>query len=215
MEIKMILFAIHLAALLLCAPILNANSDTLRDRGCANARSYSTKSVVPSLCYHGKIYKIDYVKSSGKVILFSGQAKSTLHRIPKGFDPTLVGADVFIGFLPEQLQAYQKSGILLYVTSIRTSNSEGGGQCGSGAELSLQFLDVSARRLKIRQGILIGSCEKTIEILNQNISKGILGALSVVEGRLTFQFMNYENKPGFPIATVAEDFRGLRFAQEL
>jgi hypothetical protein len=134
-----------------------------------------------------------------------------LRRIPQGFDPSLVGSDSLIGFLSDSLQPYKSRNLLLYVSAIRTNGGGGGGQCGSGSEIYLNVLDTSRDVPRIRSSILIGSCDESIQLLDQNIGRGTLGEVAVVENRLSLHFLNYKNLDGYAVGTVAPDFKGLLF----
>lgn len=169
------------------------------------------KKLVPEIRYQGKVYRIRYVERRTRIDLDVEGEKIILHQIPKRFDPSLVGAERFIGFLPEELQPYKGSGNLLYVSSIRTSGGNGGGQCGSGAEIFLNVLNVKVKPPRTQASVLIGSCEKPIELLDQDMSNEVLGAVTVAEGHLVLQFMNYGELPGYPIATLSNDLKNLRF----
>ena len=201
----------YFIAVVLSMPAHGAHLDALQNKECTTSSEDSSGKVVPTICYQGQFYEIKYIQKSTKIVLVGDRINSTLHQISRKFDPSLVGGDVSIGFLPEYLQIYRRLGMLLYLSSIRTTGGDGGGYCGAGAEISLQFLDMKTRRPKFRQGILIGSCRDTIELVDQNVSRGIFGAISVVEGRLNFQFMNYGMRQGYPVATLSDDFKALRF----
>jgi hypothetical protein len=167
--------------------------------------------VVSTMCNEGMIYKIIYDKKKKQILSVGGTYKTILHKIPSGYDPALVGADVFIGFLPEVLQIYKKNNLLLYISTIRTNGGAGGGQCGSGSEIFLNFLDVGGAIPKTRSQILIGSCEESIELADQDMSAGILGDIFVSQNRIALHFMNYKNLDGSPTAVLSSDFKQLSF----
>jgi hypothetical protein len=169
--------------------------------------------VTPTAYRSGKYYSVRYDRVTRRVELaFDGQ-KIVLHRIAKGYDPSIVGSDVFIGFLPDSLQPYKSHGSLIYVSSRRTNGGSGRGQCGAGSEIYLNFLDTSAAIPKPRSRILIGSCEQSIELEDQDISTASLGDIYVDEGKLFLHFLNYENMKGSPTASVSSDLTKLVFNQ--
>ncbi|WP_156648919.1 hypothetical protein [Massilia sp. Leaf139] len=134
-----------------------------------------------------------------------------MQRIPRKYDPSLVGADGFIGFLPNAMQAYKDKGVLAFVSFIRTKGGNGSGQCSAGAEIFLNFLDVRAAAPKILSSILIDSCNRPIELMDRNSSTKTLGKLSVVNKRITLHFLSYCEGEGYPIATVSADLKQLEF----
>jgi hypothetical protein len=113
-----------------------------------------------------------YMQRSTKIVLAVDKKEWVLQKISKGRYPDLVGADSVIGFLPDEFQLYKKSNILIYTSSIRTNSGSGGGQCGSGAEIFLNFLDMTGLRPHMVSSILIGSCDLSIELADQDISEG-------------------------------------------
>jgi hypothetical protein len=123
----------------------------------------------------------------------------------------LAGPDAFIGFLPEDLQIYKKDNLLLYISAMRTKGGDGSGQCGSGSEIFFNFLKIGGIVPKIASQILIGSCEESIELADQNMSAGILGDISVVKNSIALHFMNYRNLDGSPTERVSSDFKRLSF----
>jgi hypothetical protein len=190
---------------------LAANLTAKQQIPCVAEESESNEHVSSSACYKEQAYRLQYDRKAQKIVLWSEKKRTVLHRIPGGYDPTLVGADEIIGFLPEALQPYVKENILLYISSIRTTNGDGGGQCGSGSEIYLNFLDVGSRSPKLRSSILIASCENTIELQDQNIPRGKFGEITVRDKKLVLHFLNYKNLEGYPTATVSSDFKRLEF----
>jgi hypothetical protein len=161
----------------------------------------------------GEIYRIRYDPSRGRIELTFNSRNVVLHRIAKGYDPSIVGSDVFIGFLPDALQPYKSQGYLIYVSSRRTNGGSGRGQCGAGSEIYLNFLDTRAAIPKPRSRILIGSCDQSIELDDQDISTGSLGNIDLDEGKLSLHFLHYENMEGSPTASVSSDLTKLVFNQ--
>jgi hypothetical protein len=171
----------------------------------------SADHLSPIACHNGRVYRIKYEQRKTRIVLSFDNKQTVLRRIPQGFDPSLVGSDSLIGFLSDSLQPYKSRNLLLYVSAIRTNGGGGGGQCGSGSEIYLNVLDTSRTVPRTKSSILIGSCDESIGLLDQNIGDGQLGEVSVVENKLSLHFMYYRNLEGYPVGTVAPDFKSLLF----
>ncbi|MFC5479895.1 hypothetical protein [Massilia suwonensis] len=183
--------------------------------GCKDQRAGDKVSVFDEGCLNGLNYRIYYNKKTTSIVVKNKNKEVTLQKIPKRYDPVIVGADTFIGFLPDKLQVYKDIGILAYISSIRTSGGDGKGQCGAGAEIFLNFLNIQHRMApKVLSKILIGSCSESIEIMDQDLSSGILGRLFVIDKKLSLQFMNYPEIEGYPTASISTDLKHLEFKSE-
>jgi len=178
---------------------------------CAENLSVPEGRVVSTLCAKGNSYRITYERKLTQIVLMAGKRKTILQKIPAQYDPALVGSEVFIGFLPEPLQPYKKQDVLIYVSAMRSNGGGGGGQCGAGSEIHLNFLDIGGKVPKTKSRILVGSCMDSIEILDQNMSAGVMGDISVDGNNLSLHFLNYRNLEGSPVAKVAPDFTRLFF----
>lgn len=178
---------------------------------CNEKKTVVSGRVVPVVCIADRIYRINYDQSSRKILLERGGVKTVLQRIPAGHDPSLVGTDVFIGFLADALQVYKEDNVLMYISTMRTNGGGGAGQCGAGSEIYLNFLDVKSAVPKERSRILIGSCAESIELEDQDISSRVLGNITSINKSISFRFLNYKNFDGSPSATVAPDFSQLLF----
>jgi hypothetical protein len=211
---KNIIYQMIYVTLLMSSTGRAATPEDINQNQC-KAEAISSDRLRPVACQSGRTYELQYVKKSGRIVLTADGKQHVLHRIPKGYDPSLVGADSAIGFLPDALQLYKAEQILLYTSSARTTSGTGGGQCGSGAEIYLNFLDVSATTPKLRSRILISSCERPIELMDQNISDGRLEGFSVVGNRLSLHFLFYEEQRGYPTATISSDFKKLVFKRKV
>jgi len=197
---------------LLTSSEAHASSKGTKTHNQCNAKSLVPDNrVVSNLCVRGEIYRLFFDRNAGKIILVAKQHKLTLQEILKGYDPSLVGADRFIGFLPDSLQPYLGKNMLLSVSAIRTSAGGGGGQCGAGAEIYLNVIDIAKPEPKLESKILIASCAESIELFDQDISSGAMNGISVVDDHLSLHFMNYKDFDGSPTATVAPDFTRLLF----
>jgi hypothetical protein len=188
------------------------SANTLSERACVNSNSVLEKKLAEVACIEGETYKLKYDLKSRKVMLFFDHRKMPLQQFSKGRDPALVGADKVIGFLPDRLQVYKKSNILLYISAIRTNSGGGGGQCGSGSEIFLNFLSVGKLEPSVSSRILIGSCDYSIELDNQSIPDGEVGEISVKGERILLHFLNYKDLNGSPSATVTPDRKNLVFS---
>jgi hypothetical protein len=163
------------------------------------------------IVHHGEKYSVKFEPRSRKTVLSRGPQKITLESVKSNFDPFLVGAERVIGLLPEALQVYRGANILVYVSAVRTSGGNGSGQCGSGSEVFLKFLDIGTARPKIKASLLVASCERSIELDDQDLPNGILGAVSTVGDRLSIRFLSYGSVEGSPVALVSRDFQQLEF----
>jgi hypothetical protein len=142
---------------------------------CAPPSKIADRQISSGVCIRGKSYRLEYRQALKRIVLYIAGRAFILHQIPAERDPKLVGADAIIGFLPDELQLYKKSGIAIYTSSIRTSSGTGGGQCGSGSEIFLNVLDTTRVRPHVVATILIGSCDRSIELDDQDIPAGKLG----------------------------------------
>jgi hypothetical protein len=200
-----------------CAALLNSSNafcvnvvDVIH-KACNSEPTVSGDRLSSVACLDGRTYRLRYVQTSTRIVLTNNKKQTVLHQIPRRFDPSLVGSDTLIGFLPDSLQAYKAFGVLLYISTVRTSGGTGSGQCGAGSEIYLNFLNALPTTPKVKSSILIGSCEKSIELLHQDIPNGNLGAVAITNNKLSLQFMNYMDLEGYPTATVSSDFKKLLF----
>ncbi len=162
-------------------------------------------------CLHGRSFKLVLNTKARRVFLIHKSLETTLHRIRPGFDPEVVGAGKFNAFLPEDLQPYLDKNILLYTTAVRTNGGNGGGQYGSGVEIFIHALDTRPVIPKTVSKILIGSCERTIELADFKMSLTELGDVSVVNNRLSLQFVNYGKRAGNLKALISIDYSRIDF----
>lgn len=207
-----------IAPILMCVTFLTsqacgaANSSNAQSKqGCQNYSFSSSKTLSEVVCLHDNMYQLKYDHKSRKLILVFDRRGIALQQFSKGRDPALVGADKVIGFLPDKLQVYKKSNVLLYISSIRTNSGDGAGQCGAGSEIYLNFLNVERQTPKVSSRILIGSCDYSIELDNQSIPDGEIGEISVERGKLLLHFLNYKDLSGSPVATITLNRKELTF----
>lgn len=186
-------------------------SDIKKIVECSLTSPKSSRMLPLQTCIEGRIYQLKLAKANSQIVSVFGKKVTVLSKIPKGFDPALVDADDLIGFLPDEFQAYKEKNTLVYISSIRTTGGDGRGQCGSGVEIYLNFLDVAHTTPKVKSSILIGSCTKPIELLHQDLSHSKLGEIAVVEQKLSLQFLSYLDLEGYPTATISSDFKTLEF----
>jgi hypothetical protein len=185
--------------------------DVAKTVECSPTALKSSRMLPFQACIEGRTYQIKLVQGGSQIVVVSRKKATILSKIPKGFDPTLVDADDLIGFLPDEFQPYKGKNTLVYLSSIRTTGGDGRGQCGSGVEIYLNFLDVAAGNPKLKSSILIGSCAKSIELLHQDLSHSKLGEIAVVEQKLSLKFLSYLDLEGYPVATISADFKKLEF----
>ena len=173
----------------------------------------SVKPVVKptaSICVGGGAYSIVHHAAGRKTSLKWRAGSTVLHRIPRGFEPSLVGADKSIGFLPDHLQPHKDQKIVFYVSAIRSTGGNGSGQCGAGAEIFLHVLDLAPAKPKPLASHLIGSCSG-IEIDESDAYAGELGDMSLVDGKLAMDFISYPGQATAAMATLSADFQKLEF----
>lgn len=171
-----------------------------------------SKSGLESMaCVDGKAYFLTYSYKSGHISLRSPDRVNVLAKVPKRFDPTLVGSERLIAFLPNELQPYLKKKVVLYTTAIRTSGGTGGGQCGSGSEIYLHALDVKKTQPKVLSSVLVSSCEQSIELYDADIGSGKIGSMKTVNGYLRARFLYYRGDDERGHARLSADFKRLEF----
>ena len=192
--------------LLLWAAALHSAEASRPVYECGMAKQDNDETVWKKLCVDDRVYEVYYIRKVSRIEVRSGRGK-IVFRIPSGYDPALVGSDSLIGFLPEKLQVFKKDKVLIYVSSIRSRGGDGRGQCGSGSEIYLNFLDISKQAPKLKSSILIGSCKESIELDDQDVSKGKIGDITVVDNNLTLHFLNYKEIEGEPKAVVTPDYK--------
>ncbi len=163
----------------------------------------------PFLCVGGRKYSIIHAENGRTTSLKWPGHTRVLHRVPKGFEPSLVGAEKLIGFLPDYLQTHKARKIVFYISTIRTRGGDGGGQCGAGSEIFINALDLKPQRPKILASHLIGSCSG-IEIDDSSLNN--LGKLTVANAKLHLNFIRYPKQGDMPRATLSSDFKRLEFA---
>lgn len=157
-----------------------------------------------------KLFELDYSFKTRKLTIDTPAGKSTLEVTPKGYSPELVGAEENIRILPMELQPYLPS-TLLYISAIRTNGGDGRGQCGSGAEIFLNVLNIELDRPKLISKILVSSCAESIELKGSEEAGPNLKGFSISNGELKVHFLFYKNENGSRTATLSKDFKRLEF----
>lgn len=197
--------------ILLALPTITLAASNLPNSVCQSKElAAPSRSPNQKICIARNVYALEY---SGNVLRLSYKGKrQLLEKIPKELSPSFIGAEGYIGFLPENLQIYRHEKKLLYTSVRRSRGGGGGGQCGSGAEIHLHVLDVS-KEARIISSLLVGSCRRSIELQNQDLSRNVLGDISVVSGRLSLAFLNYEKLTGSPVALLSKDMKALEFKE--
>ena len=106
-----VLIVFGLLSLLVISDVHALAKETTLHHRCNAKSPVPDDHVVSTMCVQGKIYQIVFDHSSLRIRLVADRRTVILHRIPKGYDPSLVGADRLIGFLPESLQPYTRKNI--------------------------------------------------------------------------------------------------------
>ena len=125
--------------------------------------------------------------------LKSGRERVVLENIGGDFDPSLIGVESRLRFLPPALQPYRSQGLLLFVSSRRSVAGTGGGQCGAGAEDFLNILDANKKPAKVLARLLIGSCLDNVELIDSS-EFGAYKSFWVDGGVLAMQFLSYDDR---------------------
>lgn len=181
------------------------------EKKCKDLAPVPTELLSPAACLRGKVYRLEYDRKLRKILLFTGRKKTILQEISGKYDPALVGTEKLIGFLSDKLQVYRKSNVLLYTSAIRTNGGSGGGECGAGSEIYLNFLDLSTSSPQVKSKILIGSCDYSIELDEQDAFEGKIGDINVEGDKLFLHFLSYKKIQGSPTAIIAPDTKNLLF----
>ena len=190
------------------AALANATEPARHAHSCQNnAKQTST------ICVGENSFTLAYDANANTISVRSRQGKTVLHRIPKGYNPTLVGAQQSIAFLPPQLQPYAAREVLLYTSARRSNCGDGRGQCGSGAELYLHALSIKTEPPKVLSSILIGSCKESIELYEG--APPSWDNFSIINGKLAIKFLAHPAQPDrTPTATLTDDFKRLVFTAD-
>jgi hypothetical protein len=185
---------------------------------CATDRSEGVErsgGIESTVCGPGGQYTLRYdVYSRTISVRDSSGWPVELEEVAHGLDPEFVGAATAIRFLPPRLQPYLNRSKLLYISALRSSAGDGGGQCGSGVEKYLNVLDVGGRPRRTAR-VLITSCEQEIELAGMEMAgPDDLAGFAVHEDRLQVSFLSYGPREGSPVAMLSEDLLRLEFAQD-
>jgi hypothetical protein len=158
-------------------PSCDAIKDTVTTTQSKN--SISSKLFSPGR----KRFTLSYNYNLRDISIYSDGKRTVLEKIKKDFDPKLVGAEQLIQLLPSELQPYLSQNVLLYISAIRTNGGNGSGQCGAGAEVYLNILDVKEKRAKFISRLLVKSCAESIEYLgNEESPPSLSGSQSSTIG---------------------------------
>jgi hypothetical protein len=192
------------------ALLFTATAEARAHSHCSAKQARQSKQQQTSkISYKGKVYCL--ATKEGKIRLVVGGRSRTLDQIPKKLAPSLVGAGALSAFLPLSLQPYADRGIFLYTSARRSSAGNGAGQCGAGIEVYLHVVDLANNARSLGKS-LITSCLEAIELVDQDLSKNYLGAISIQSGSLNLHFLTYGNLQGSPMARLSGDFRSLQFS---
>ncbi|WP_394780063.1 hypothetical protein [Undibacterium sp.] len=173
---------------------------------------YSRSGLSSGICLSdGRYATLRYAVKSREISIELGDKRTVLENIPKGFNPELVDADKNIRILPARLQPYLPQHVVLYLSARRTNGGDGGGQCGAGAEIYLNVLNLNTDKPRLISKNLIASCSESIELDGSETAVTDFNGYSVVNGRLTINFLSYKDKDGMPEAHLSEDLTRLEF----
>lgn len=154
----------------------------------------------------GQTYTLVYRQAEQDIQVRGRSGVATVFRVPRGHDPSLVGAATRIRFLPPSLQPYESRGDLLFIAVQRTRAGDGGGLCGAGAETYLDVLDVRRKRPRVVASHLIDSCARNISLVTDGQPDDTLYSLDVEGGRLSMRFLAYQDmSQSFGIRAVLSD----------
>lgn len=166
------------------------------------------KSDASILCVDGQpAYRLEY--DPVKMTVAIGKSRKSLHvvkTIPKDYDPSFVGGEEDIRFLPNRLQPYIKDNVLLFTTAQRSSAGDGMGQCGAGVERSLHVY--SATKQKIISSFLITSCLSGVELFGSGQSEQNFDGYSIVNGVLNLRFV-FRRGADKTSARISQDYKRL------
>jgi hypothetical protein len=184
---------------------------SLLNPDCEIINSMPAGQVVSVAIFYGNMYRIEYDRKSSNITLTSKNNKTALQHVPKERDPSMVGAEDLIGFLNDSFQIYKERNILIYTSAMRTNSGGVNGQCGTGAEIYLNFLELKSNKPRIISRILIGSCSESIIMTSESSSEAALGDIFIKDKNLVLHFLNYKKLDGSPFGTISPDFKGLLF----
>lgn len=171
-------------------------------RGCEVDRSapVTTGGIQSStICLMGRdgnpvVWRLSFLARRGEVRLSWRGKPIVLEKFDPRFNPELVGSEQRIRFLPPRLQPYGDQGLVLFLSSRRSSGGQGGGQCGAGSEDHLNVLDVKRDRPQVVARFQIGSCLDGVE-LSDTQRYGDLRSFRVEGGQLYIDFLIYRDNP--------------------
>jgi hypothetical protein len=208
-------FFLLLGFILIFSPAIATSAEDICTKSVKSHQMARNKDGVASrFCFDKNEVSLKYFFKERNVSFSIKNKNFLLDKIPAGFNPEMVGAEKYFIILPENLQPYISRNILLYMSAIRTTSGKGGGQCGSGAEIYLNTLDLSSKRPVTLSKILIASCSKNIELMDSESPTNGLGYFSVDDGNLLINFLSYENLDGNPRARLSTNFKEIEFLKK-
>lgn len=175
-----------------------------KDEVCVEGTDKSTPTlqkngdIISDLCNRGHNYRLTYSASKRTITLGGATAAPfELDRIPEDLDPSVVGAESDIRFLPPRLQPYVGDSTLLYLSAERSRGGGGMGQCGAGVERFLNVLNLQGQKPRRTGRILISSCWESIELGGSELpGADLLSAFSTANGRLQIGFLSHGDQHG-------------------
>lgn len=121
--------------------------------------------------------------------------KKIIFQIPRGRDPSMVGAEKYNKFiLPKPIK--NKNGFFIpALFALRTNSGSTNGQCGTGTEIWLKVIKVKNSSVSINNSELVQSCENDI-YLQDNGSGKIEDAFQEVEGEIIVKWLSHPQNNG-------------------
>ncbi|KRC02738.1 hypothetical protein [Duganella sp. Root198D2] len=198
----------HILAVFACCVVFSAQAAGSRDFGCQPG----TQRPGASLCLPGKTLTIDYRSKARTVSITINGSSHVVERIDRNFGPELIGMELYIRFLPMELQPYLSRNVVLFNSVVRSSGGEGMGQCGSGGEVFVNAMSISGAKARVLGKVQVESCSLSIVPANME-QETAFSEYSVVDGRLAVSFRHYPEIEGRPTGVLSSDFRQFEFQE--
>ncbi|MCD4486552.1 hypothetical protein LQR31_18920 [Chromobacterium vaccinii] len=163
----------------------------------ASAANISPKKETIKIDEHTSI-TLEYKKYNYERITLEkrGEAiKKIVFQIPKGRDPSKVGAEKYNKFLFSQPIKNKNSFFIPTLFALRTNSGSTNGQCGSGVEIWLKVIAVQGDLITIKSNELVQSCENDI-YLQDNGNGKIEDAFQEDDGRIIVKWLSHPKNNG-------------------
>jgi hypothetical protein len=143
---------------------------------------------------YGNQINLNYSRKSRRIWLTSNRFKQNQHtikRLENGANPELVGADDDIRILFNRTIKLEEREFLILTIAERTSRGNGGGECGSGAEIYLNIFELNQHQIQERNSILIASCSNGIDLEYPNNDPKSKPLISLNNGTLQIKWSSH------------------------